>query len=376
MTSFASSPHTIDVATLRAWLEEHRPVTVLDVRPAAEWAEWRVPGSRHADAYEALKANAPDALAGLDLPADRPVVTLCGAGKTSLIAADHLRARGLEAYSLAGGMRAWSLAWNWTPVPLPTSAARVLQARRTGKGCLSYIIGSEGSAAVIDPALDAAVYSDLAARHGWRIEQVIETHLHADHLSRARRVAELTGATLRLPATAQARVTFPFTPLADGETISLGAARLTALHTPGHTPESACYQLDDQALFTGDTLFLSGVGRPDLHADAEAAASKARQLRRSLQRLRALPSETLVLPGHASEPVAFDGVPLAAPLASVLASTPLLHVAEEEFVGLILARLPATPPNHERIIELNEAGRLPDGDPTDLEAGANRCAVA
>lgn len=125
---------TIDVETLRAWLEQGRPVAVLDVRPAPERAEWAVPGSLHIDAYEALKARDPQALARIELRAGTPVVTVCAAGKTSAIGAEQLRARGIEAFSLAGGMKAWSLAWNTAEVPVPRTGARVIQVRRTGKG--------------------------------------------------------------------------------------------------------------------------------------------------------------------------------------------------------------------------------------------------
>src|SRR5262245_10368967 len=135
---------TIDVATLQTWLDTRRPVAVLDVRTAADRTEWAIPGSIHVDAYAALKAHDPHALDAVDLPGDTPVVTICGAGKVSLVAAEQLRARGLEAYSLAGGMHAWSLAWNTAEVRVPNSAARVVQVRRTGKGCLSYLIGADG----------------------------------------------------------------------------------------------------------------------------------------------------------------------------------------------------------------------------------------
>ena len=141
-----------------------------------------------------------------------------------------------------------------------------------------------------------------------------------------------------------------------------------------HTPESTSYLLDDRALFTGDTLFLSAVGRPDLEATTEQAESRAHVLHASLQRLVALPLETVVLPAHTSEPVAFDGQAISATLREVQERTSVLHETEETFVSQILTRLPPTPPNHHRIVALNEAGTLPD-DPTELEAGANRCAV-
>ena len=340
---------TIEMNTLREWLEQGRPVLILDVRPAEERAEWAIPGSIHVDAYHALKAGDPQALASFEVPGNVPVITICGAGKTSLIAAEQLQARGALARSLKGGMQAWSLAWNAAEVTLSGSAARVIQVRRTGKGCLSYLIGTDGNAVVIDPALDPDVYRDLAQRQGWQITHVLETHLHADHLSRARALSEQSGAALLLPT--GHRVAAQFTPLADGETIAIGAARLRVLHTPGHTPESSCYLLDDAALFTGDTLFLSAVGRPDLHASQAGAREKAVSLYRSLQRLLQLDPGLLVLPGHTSEPIAFNGEPIVAPLGAIHESLPLLGESEATFVDKILARIPPTPPNHEQIVK-------------------------
>jgi glyoxylase-like metal-dependent hydrolase (beta-lactamase superfamily II) len=202
---------------------------------------------------------------------------------------------------------------------------------------------------------------------------VLDTHIHADHLSRSRALAAQTGATLYLPA--QQRVTFSFTPVADGDTLAIGGAQVTALHTPGHTAESMSYLLDGRALLTGDTLFLNAVGRPDLRANSEAARVRAHMLYASLQRLLRLPPETLILPGHMSAPVPFDGRPIAAPLNQVQAQTELLQITEDAFVDSLLARIPPTPPNHARIIALNEAGGLAD-TPIELEAGANRCAIA
>lgn len=105
---------------------------------------------------------------------------------------------------------------------------------------------------------------------------------------------------------------FAFTPFADGESLRVGDVTLTALATPGHTDESIAIRLDDLVVFTGDTLFTNGIGRPDLHADAARARTRAAALFASLERLRTLPSGTLILPAHASNPVPFDGRPVAA----------------------------------------------------------------
>src|SRR6266581_3100893 len=222
---------TIDVETLRTWLGEGRPVTVLDVRPAAERKEWAIPGSIHVDAYDALKAHDPRVLTHVALPEDRPVVTVCAAGRTSLIAAELLQARGIQACSLEGGMKAWSLAWNVAEIPLAGDAVRVLQVRRTGKGCLSYLLGAKDEALVIDASLDPQVYLDLASKYGWQITRVFDTHIHADHLSRSRQLAERSGALLLLPD--QQRVSFPFTAVHDGGTLATSTLRLAALYTPG-----------------------------------------------------------------------------------------------------------------------------------------------
>src|SRR5688500_14749882 len=132
----------IEADTLREWLDAHRPVTVVDVRTDEDHAQWAIPGSVHVNAYAALKTGQPGPLADATFPHDRPVGTVCGGGAVSKTAADILVQRGFDAQSLTGGMKAWSLAWNTAEVPLTDDSCRVIQVRRTGKGCLSYVVGS------------------------------------------------------------------------------------------------------------------------------------------------------------------------------------------------------------------------------------------
>jgi glyoxylase-like metal-dependent hydrolase (beta-lactamase superfamily II) len=199
----------------------------------------------------------------------------------------------------------------------------------------------------------------------------LDTHVHADHLSRSRRLAALAGATLHMPE--EAPVSYPFSALRDGDSLEIGSATLEALRTPGHTPESTSYLLDGRALFTGDTLFLPAVDRPDLDATPEASREKAHKLYSSLRCILVLAPETLVVPGHTSVPVAFDEEPIRAPLLEVRESVRIL--AEDAFVETVAGRTTPPPQNFERIVELNRAGVSPEGDPTELEAGANRCAA-
>jgi glyoxylase-like metal-dependent hydrolase (beta-lactamase superfamily II) len=183
-----------------------------------------------------------------------------------------------------------------------------------------------------------------------------------------------TGADLLLPT--QQRVRFAFKAIAEGDRIPVGSARLTAMHTPGHTSESTSYVLNETAVFTGDTLFTKGVGRPDLHADPEAARQRASALFVSLGRLRNLQPEMVVLPAHASEPIAFDGRAVAAKVSEIATWLSKWLASEAAFVDRVTSQLPPTPPNFVRIVDLNEAGEFPTTDPTDLEAGANRCAIS
>lgn len=363
----------VETHTLQEWLDAQQPVTVLDIRTDDDRVQWAIPGSLHVNAYEALRNGQPGALADLVIPVDRPVVTVCNAGKVSQLAADVLANRGFDARSLAGGMKAWSLAWNVADVPLADSSVSVIQVRRTGKGCLSYMVASDDEALIVDPSVTLDVYLDIAQRHRWSIRYVLETHIHADHLSRARELARRTGAVLLLPS--QDRVNFAFTPIADGERIRVGNATLHALHTPGHTHESTSYVLNEAAVFTGDTLFTNGVGRPDLHADPEAARARTRSLFMSLDRLRQLRPEIAVLPAHASEPIPFDRQPIAARLGDVEAWLSGWLSSESAFVDRVTSHLPPPPPNFVRIVDFNETGDFPSGDLTELEAGANRCAV-
>jgi glyoxylase-like metal-dependent hydrolase (beta-lactamase superfamily II) len=362
----------IDIDTLQAWFSAQRPVTVLDVRNDAARAQWSIPESLHVDAYDQLRSGLPGRLASVDLPRDRPVVAVCNAGRVSQLAADVLTTRGFDAWSLEGGMKAWSLAWNQAEIPMADQGVRVIQLRRAGKGCLSYLVASAGDAVVIDPSLPAHVYQRLIAREGWTLRHVIETHVHADHLSRGRALAATTGAELHLPR--QRRVAFPFIPIEDGEQMPVGYVAMTALHTPGHTDESTTYLISGAA-FTGDTLFVRGVGRPDLHASVDEARRRAADLFASLKKLTDLPSDMLVLPGHTSESVPFDDRPLMTRIQDVRAWLTPWMATEAAFADRLLADVPPVPPNFAAIVALNEAGEEA-ADPTELEAGANRCAVA
>jgi rhodanese-related sulfurtransferase len=170
----------IDVQTLQNWLAQKKPVTILDIRRQLEDREqWWIPGSQHVDAYRSLKEGSAGALLNASFPANQPVVTVCGSGRVSRTAAEALASqRGIPAFSLTGGMKAWSLAWNTASQSV--SPVEVTQVRRTGKGCLSYLIRSQSDAAVIDPSVEPEVYLPLAGNYG----ASIRSHPRGSSLSR------------------------------------------------------------------------------------------------------------------------------------------------------------------------------------------------
>ncbi len=362
----------ISTDTLRVWLETGKEVSILDIRPIQERTEWFIPGSVYYNAYDKLKANNPNALQGLHLDKTIPIVTICAGGKTSLIAAEQLSEQGFEAYSLQGGMKAWSLAWNTAKLSFPDF--EIIQFRRTGKGCLSYLVASKNEAVIIDASLPLEAYEEFLVKEKLLLKHVIETHIHADHLSRSKQLAESSKATLHLPS--PNRVKFDFVPVTGSTVFQIGSISIKAIQTPGHTGESTSYLIDDKVLLTGDTLFINGVGRPDLKANNDEAMQKSKMLYQSLQKLLTLDENIIVLPAHTSQPVDFDNTPIQTTISNIKKNVAMLQLKEDDFVNTILQRIPPTPANYLSIVEKNIKGDFGDINPVDLEAGANRCAIS
>lgn len=224
-------------------------------------------------------------------------------------------------------------------------------------GCAAYVLGcgGEGLGMVVDPRLDEVdAYVSFAEAKGLRLTHVVETHVHADHRSGARALAERTGATLGLHASAD--VGYPFTPLADDQELVLGNVRVRVLHTPGHTPESICLAVTDLRrgpdpwfLLTGDTLFVGAVGRPDLPG---RAAENAAHLHDSIHgKLLGFADDVEIYPAH------FSGSACGAGLSGKPSSTvgfekrwnPLLRAMRDDFVRAVV-EVPEKPAEMEAIV--------------------------
>lgn len=243
-----------------------------------------------------------------------------------------------------------------------------------GLGCASYLVGCEsvGVAAVIDPDRDVQKYLDAAQNRGLKITHIIETHLHADHVSGNTDLATRTGATIYVHADAKAE--FKHQALTDAQIIPLGNVRLQVEHTPGHTPESIMLLVIDTTrstdpwmALTGDTLFVGDVGRPDL-VGIEAARELAGHMHETIQhRLLPLEDGVLVLPGHGAGSLC--GKSIGSVLSSTIGyerhSNPALAPRDkDEFVEFATSDLPEQPGNHTRIKQINRRGAQPLGEIT------------
>ncbi len=229
-------------------------------------------------------------------------------------------------------------------------------------GCASYVFGcaGKGYAAVVDPLeQDVESYIEFATAKGMRITHVIDTHVHADHVSGGRALAQRAGAAYCLHESAA--VTFPFSRLRDAEEIAVGNVKATVLHTPGHTPESICLLGTDTTrgaepwfLLTGDTLFVGSVGRPDLLEDVD---DSAKNLHRSLQsKILGLPDNIEIYPAHFSGSVCGKGMSgkPASTLGFEKRFNPLLSMPEDQFVSAITGTILPEPWQKAQILSRNQ----------------------
>lgn len=241
-----------------------------------------------------------------------------------------------------------------------------------GLGCASYLVGCEGQgvAAVIDPDREVGKYLEAAEARGLSITHIIETHLHADHVSGNTDLANRTGATIYVHEGAEAE--FEHESLAEGDVIKLGNVLLSVRHTPGHTPESITLLVTDKTraddpwmALTGDTLFVGDIGRPDL-VGIEAARELAGHMYETLhEEILPLSDGVMIFPGHGAGSLCGKSI------GSVRSSTmgferqfnPALAPREfDDFVTFAVSDLPEQPGNHTRIKQMNRRGPRPLGD--------------
>lgn len=373
----SSDVHEITPEGLYSEIRRRRPLCILDVRNTDEFASWRLEGcpaisTVNVPYFEFLE-DEPGSLA--KVPRDGTVTVVCAKGGASAFVAEMLSQHGIRARNLRGGMIAWGDLHVTTPIARPSqSGLTFVQINRVGKRCLSYFIASDGAALVIDPARHIAWYAALAAQHHVQIVRVIDTHLHADHLSGGPALARRLGVPNHICLDDAWGAAFPHAALDDGVRLALGSSivEVIAMHTPG----SMSLLINGQSLLTGDTLFVDSVGRPDLGGKAE---EWAQMLYRTLfERMARLPADVLILPAHYASSAEVDAAGLVGiALGQARAQNPVFRLAtEQEFLAYVLEHLPPQPPIYQEIRRAN-LGRVTLGEEAAVEAelGPNQCAA-
>jgi glyoxylase-like metal-dependent hydrolase (beta-lactamase superfamily II) len=370
---------------LKARIDGGEPVTILDSRMASDYEEWRIDGenveSINVPYFEFLDEEIPEDVLER-IPEDEHVTVLCAKGGASEYVAATLVERGYDVDHLEDGMNGWASIYEAEEVTAYDGPGTVLQYQRPSSGCLGYLVYDGEEAAIIDPlrAFTDRYLAD-AEELGVDLTYAIDTHIHADHISGVRALAE-EGVEGVIPEAAAGRgVTYTddVTLAADGDEFDVGDATVETVFTPGHTTGMTSYLVGDSLLATGDGLFIESVARPDLEEGDDGAPDAARMLYESLQeRVLTLDDDILVGGAHFSDAAdpADDGT-YTAPIGDLRERMDALSMDEDDFVDLVLADMPPRPANYEQIIATNLGQEAVDDDEAfTLELGPNNCAAS
>ncbi|MDH5568689.1 MAG: rhodanese-like domain-containing protein [Nitrosopumilus sp.] len=360
-------PSSIESDSLWKKMQDSKDdIFLLDVRDTNEFSDFKIAGSVNIPLQDIFKEEHFS-----KIPKDKEIVTLCPHGNRAMVATFALAKNGIESRTLAGGLAGWSQVLN--PVKAIEANPMIIQIEKIGKGCLSYMLISAGQVIVIDPLFPAEKYQNIAIQNNATIVKVIDTHQHADHLSSAWHLAETSNSTCyeseleQWDRTAQQL-------LKDGESIEFGQSKLRVISTPGHTPGSLSYVVDENYVFTGDILFIESIGRPDLRDKAEEFAG---ELYDSLHnKLLKLPSDTIVFPAHHGQTVRSKNGVFSTTIEGA-SKHEILQLSKEEFVKKVVGMTPPRPMNYQKIIQINRGSlSFTVNEIPDLEIGPNRCSIA
>ncbi|WP_422677808.1 MBL fold metallo-hydrolase [Bacillus smithii] len=354
-------------------------IFIFDVRNESDFYDWKIEGEN----FEYLNVPYFELIDGVEtvidrIPKEKEVVVVCAKGGSSAFVAEKLAEAGFDnVYTLAGGMKAWSEHLHQTKV-YENDKLKVYQFIRVGKGCLSYMVISGTEALVIDPSRFIDVYEKVAQKEGTLITHIVDSHLHADHISGGKALAERTGAAYYLMKSEGA--VFEFEPLEQHNTIDFENVHLEvlAVKTPGHTPGSVSFFVNQQLLFSGDTIFVGGLGRPDLGGKVAEWASDLYDT--VYEKVAAIADEVIVLPAHYSnldEEMNAEGY-IGDTLGNIRARNEMMqNKPKEEFIHFVVQNANTnTPPNFEDIVAINRGQKFVDIEQQqELEIGPNRCAL-
>lgn len=354
-------------------------LVILDVRNESDYQEWKIEGkhvtSMNIPYFEFLEE---DHTIADQLPQEKEIIVVCAKSGSSQFVAEQLAEKGYQTSYLDGGMKAWSQFYH--PVTVyEDDKVKLIQINRLAKGCLSYAVISDGAGMIVDPNQHVEVYLDLAKQHDFTIEHVVDSHLHADHISGGTRLSKLTNATYYISSGEAKGTNLQFKPLEQYSRIRVGEidVEVLAMPTPGHTPGSTSFLIDRRFLLSGDTIFVSGLGRPDLGGKAKEWAEDLYHT--VFYKLQDLPDNCLVLPAHYADyrEINEDGV-VGELFGEIVRNNEIMRNSDKDaFTEYVASAVSMEkPPNFEEIIAINRGEREVDQEQAiELELGPNRCAV-
>jgi glyoxylase-like metal-dependent hydrolase (beta-lactamase superfamily II)/rhodanese-related sulfurtransferase len=388
----------ITVSDLNEALEKDHPLFIIDIRTNDVFKKGHIEGKDH---FKILNQPYSDMVKEVNqnetqesikkfislnlqdqLPKNQPIFVVCYKGNSSKIVVEALKSVGYDAKSVTGGMAAWSSFYNLSEVSNATSC-KIYQIQRNSRGCLSYIIESNQEAIIIDPLINEELYEKFLQDHLLKVKAIIDTHMHADHISSAHLLSLKLNAPYYLhPYDAIHPIdmlpgNISYEALKEGQIISFGSSQLKVMHIPGHTLGNLALLLDEAVLFSGDSLFISSIARPDLGGKVD---NWAKLHYYSLKKLLKLPDSTLVLPAH------FDNIKesyknqvFARTLKELKQSNNDLKMAQqsyEVFYDFILKHLPTFPKEYIEIKRINLGLLQPSKEEAAaFEIGKNSCAL-
>lgn len=351
---------------------------ILDVRNEEDFQDWKIEGEN----FEYVNVPYFELLDGIEpiqekLPKNKEILVVCAKEGSSMMVAEMLVEAGFRAGYLQGGMRTWSEHLEQVKV-YEDNDITVYQFIRVGKGCLSYLVVSEDEALVVDPMRFIDTYEKAASELGAKITHVVDSHLHADHISGGKALAEKLGAKYYLMKSEGA--VFDFEHLENYKQIEFSkvSVEVLAVKTPGHTPGSVSFFVNKKLLFSGDTIFISGLGRPDLGNKVKEWAEDLYETVHS--KVAEIADDVIVLPGHYADldvEINVDGY-VGDTLGNIRVRNEKMFTApKEEFLDSVEKSASSIkPPNFEEIIMINRGVNTATVEEmSELEIGPNRCAV-
>ncbi len=366
---------------LYSWLTKKEDILVLDVRNSVDFSRFRVespyPFALKNISYFDFMEIEDECIA--QLPKDKPIRIVCAKEGSAKYVAELVEKNGLKDVGyLEGGIKSWGNLL----VPKNLTQERdfaLYQFIRPGKASCSYGLVKDGAMMLFDPSRNVDFYLNFAQEHSCKITHVFETHLQADYIAGSRMIAEKTGAEFLANPNDFKDAKLQYTKLTDGFTTSLaatGSPRVDCLFTPGHTPGSTSYIIDDQYMITGDTIFIKSVGRPDLGGEVDAWSDT---LFTTLEKIKTMDDSITVLPGHYMDwSEADSNLVFAASLAQAKAYNKEIYAIDNkaDFLTFIKSNMRKQPEEYATIRLINaNLEQVDDDKAEELDLGKNECAA-